>query len=590
MFSPRFAIWFGLFVSQATFAELQSNPFINDTFALQRLISVRAKFLIKFTEHQSDFLQQTFPERTTFPKMASEQAPSAEYDADHRSSNDAILHFWQSFRLSEKRNEWDQVNNEMREYKTASINGRKKLNEMTKTFRARPKEEQLLTISELLKAYQEEIDQLSKRSRFTETSFGNIYKALYEAPDPAPCIESLFNTINSGTVHSLEIERLKTEIRQYDEEFQRLKNQDITIRRLEDQLQEYKDNLEEKIAEEAERRARVIREQCDQQLLESREAQRSMERRMQQAMDSSKAAQQSLDRIQSQLFEETQRAENRISAMIMERNTLVDQNQRLSLRIAELENEKSNWVALTSVGGDASSGSVLGPNSTSSQQWQVQREAFEQLIQSQQDQLRAVEDQARQERAKLDSTIRDLQQAVGKEKANVQGLKQELSKAVTRVQYETLRREVKTLRRIAFHTDEEDDDDVDEGAVDGGTDAGHAHDGDTLNDSRDDDIDRPATVDDMLTPEKTPMKKQISFQTPSKTGKSTANVPSSVQKKPKTETSVEDLLTRRLRIVENELALSRSELAEAKMQSALTREAADKYRTSADALQLQLQR
>lgn len=521
--------------------------------------------------------------------MASEQTPSAEYDEDHRSSNDAILHFWQSFRLSDKRNEWDQVNNEMREYKTASINGRKKLNEMTKTFRAKPREEQLLTISELLKAYQEEIDQLSKRSRFTETSFGNIYKALYEAPDPAPCIESLFNTINSGTMHSLEIERLKTEIRQYDEEFQRLKNQDITIRRLEDQLQEYKDNLEEKIAEEAERRARVVREQCDQQLLESREAQRSMERRMQQAMDTSKAAQQSLDRIQSQQFEETQRAENRISAMIMERNTLMDQNQRLSLRIAELENDKTNWVAMTSGSGDASSGSVLGSNSSSSQQWQVQREAFEQLIQSQQDQLRAVEDQSRQERAKLDSTIRDLQQAVGKEKANVQGLKQELSKAVTRVQYENLRREVKTLRRIAFHTDEEDDDDV-EGAGDVGADASHARDGDTLNDSRDDDIDRPTTVDDMLTPEKTPMKKQLSFQTPSKTGKSTANVPSSVQKKPKTETSVEDLLTRRLRIVENELALSRSELAEAKMQAALAREAAEKFRTSADALQLQLQR
>lgn len=87
----------------------------------------------------------------------------------------------------------------MREYKTAFINGRKKLNEMTKAFRARPKEEQLLTISELLKACQEEIDQLSKRSRFTDTSFGNIYKALFEAPDPAPGIESLFNTINSGT-------------------------------------------------------------------------------------------------------------------------------------------------------------------------------------------------------------------------------------------------------------------------------------------------------------------------------------------------------------------------------------------------------
>ena len=65
--------------------------------------------------------------------------------------------------------------------------------------------------------------------------------------DPVPIIETLMSSVLGGSANSLEIERLKSELKQYDDEFQHLKNQDVTIRRLEDQLSDLRDNQNIKV-------------------------------------------------------------------------------------------------------------------------------------------------------------------------------------------------------------------------------------------------------------------------------------------------------------------------------------------------------
>src|SRR5689334_22258944 len=89
----------------------------------------------------------------------------------HSNESTAIIAFWKQFDLDGKRTSWDKTCTEMREQKTASIVGRKRLNDLTKAFRAKSKEDQLIGTAELLKAYQEEIDQLSRRSKFSEAAF-----------------------------------------------------------------------------------------------------------------------------------------------------------------------------------------------------------------------------------------------------------------------------------------------------------------------------------------------------------------------------------------------------------------------------------
>ena len=138
------------------------------------------------------------------------------------------IQFWRDFQFDTQRIQWDKVCTEMREMKTQSITGRKRLNELTKTFRAlKTKEEQNQSIFELLKAYQEEIDQLSRRSKFSESSYLQVYKSMNEAPNPLEVIEHLLSHAVSVSESSqaLEIQRLTQELSQYDAEFQQLKNQ-----------------------------------------------------------------------------------------------------------------------------------------------------------------------------------------------------------------------------------------------------------------------------------------------------------------------------------------------------------------------------
>lgn len=99
----------------------------------------------------------------------------------------------------------------MKEAKVASIAGRKRLNEVTKQFRyifycflvishvlvrAKPTNEQLIMVPDILKSYQDEIDQLSRRAKASEAAFVGIYKALYDGIDPVPIIENLIASQN----------------------------------------------------------------------------------------------------------------------------------------------------------------------------------------------------------------------------------------------------------------------------------------------------------------------------------------------------------------------------------------------------------
>ena len=79
--------------------------------------------------------------------------------------------------------------------KTTSIAGIKSLNEATKAYRDKPKEEQLKSVQELLKLYQAEIDQLNRRSKNSESAFYSLYKSLFDAPDPVLGFENMIEMV-----------------------------------------------------------------------------------------------------------------------------------------------------------------------------------------------------------------------------------------------------------------------------------------------------------------------------------------------------------------------------------------------------------
>jgi hypothetical protein len=69
--------------------------------------------------------------------------------------------------------------------------GKKTKNVLLTDFKKASPEEKLNLFNSLLKGYQEEVDNLTKRAKFGENAFLNIYQKLYEAPDPYPLLASI---------------------------------------------------------------------------------------------------------------------------------------------------------------------------------------------------------------------------------------------------------------------------------------------------------------------------------------------------------------------------------------------------------------
>lgn len=83
----------------------------------------------------------------------------------------SVLEYWKKFDLEERKILLDVKVVEIRDTKSKSIAGRKHLNEVTKAFRAKSREDQVTVVQDVLKSYQLEIDQLSRRAKSSEAAF-----------------------------------------------------------------------------------------------------------------------------------------------------------------------------------------------------------------------------------------------------------------------------------------------------------------------------------------------------------------------------------------------------------------------------------
>lgn len=388
------------------------------------------------------------------------------------SDANGILEFWRDFNLDGRREGLDKQCLEMREMKTASMNGRKHLNELTKTFRSRSKDEQLGMVTEVLKAYQEEIDQLSRRAKFSESSFYTLYKSIFEAPDPCKALDGLVHMLTSTSTNQLEIERLRSELLQYDQEFQQLKNQDITIRRLEDQLAEFRNGIEDKVQEEVNRRTTEVDEASATKVSECRELQRAAEKRLAAAVESMRQAQASADRAQTQLFEVSSQAEQRTSALLSENSILAEANERTAARCVELETEaevlraQALARATEAAGGDSSTlhssgGVLLGlPGSLSSGTLAREEETstLHALVAELRSELRRKEETHRSDKARLESSGRDAAAALSREREAATLLRQELGERPRKEELAVARRQLRVLQRVLFNVEDGDGD------------------------------------------------------------------------------------------------------------------------------------
>ncbi|KAK9494342.1 CASP C terminal-domain-containing protein [Lipomyces doorenjongii] len=130
------------------------------------------------------------------------------------------LKAWRDINFSDLQRQLDNQGLEIVENQRVSVLGRKELASKTKEFRKLSDEEKLVEIKTLLKSYQTEIDNLTKRGKATENAFLNTYRVLAEAPDPYPLLEATLDSLlASDEVATLSTEnaKLKSQLARYSD-------------------------------------------------------------------------------------------------------------------------------------------------------------------------------------------------------------------------------------------------------------------------------------------------------------------------------------------------------------------------------------
>jgi homeobox protein cut-like len=453
---------------------------------------------------------------------------------------------WSAYDWNGKRTEQDATLAQCKESRDASLSARKHLADTTKQFKRSVKAAETASsalatsntpetagqsVAEVeslakqcrltVKSYQEEIDNLTRRCKASESAYSSLGHALQELPNPAAVLELTLTQMNAQQaqmaqllktvtrsneeLHSQEQEKqrykkeldaatkskssasnaasssyskddreelvqLRREVAEYEVEFRSLKNQDITIRKLESRIGELQTSGEEEFKQELSKAKEELAETEGRRATEALEREAAMERRVQTLELQLKAEQAGRDATQEYLFEADEGVSQREAAWEAQRRILVDDSERVreSLQAAVRERDELR-LSVAAVQGDGrsrSSGPTPPPSGgISLSDLMLERKAYEAEVAELsetaallRDELRAQEDATVDEKRGFQTRIDALQREKASLNSNLSMLETQVASAPSQALVENMKRELRILKRLEYNADDVDAD------------------------------------------------------------------------------------------------------------------------------------
>ena len=184
-----------------------------------------------------------------------------------------------------------------------SAEGREALKEVIREFKKVSNEERGGKVGGVIRAFQAEIDALTRRQSFAESAFLGLYRSLDDAPDPVPVLAGCVAEVHRLAAPVAEVTALRKQVADYDREFRGLTNQSQTIRKLREELKEAEGKSIEALRQAAVEREEVMA-QADQAAHAAwREREAEAAAVIQRAQEEARAASRASAATQEQLFE-----------------------------------------------------------------------------------------------------------------------------------------------------------------------------------------------------------------------------------------------------------------------------------------------
>ncbi|XP_044466699.1 protein CASP-like [Mangifera indica] len=366
-----------------------------------------------------------------------------------------VSNFWKEFDLEKEKSVLDEQGLRIAENQENSQKNRRKLAESTRDFKKASPEEKLSLFNSLLKSYQEEVDNLTKRAKFGENAFLNIYQKLYEAPDPFPALASIAEQDLKISELESENRKMKVELEEFRTEATHLKNQQATIRRLEERNRQLEQQMEEKVKEIVEIKQRSLAEENQKTLEVLREREQSLQDQLRQAKESVATMQKLHELAQSQLFEVRAQSEEERAAKQSEVNLLMDEVERAQTRLLSLEREKGVLRSQLQTANEESESRKSDLDSNSFLENSLS--AKEKIISELNMELHNIETILSNEREEHVNEIKKLNAILNEKEAALEEMKKELQARPTEKLVDDLRKKVKILQAVGYNSIEAED-------------------------------------------------------------------------------------------------------------------------------------
>lgn len=492
-----------------------------------------------------------------------------------RQSLNTAITAWSKFDLESRRSNLEKSAASARELRDQSQAARKSLGDLTKSFKKSVKgteasaaalrhahgfggggagtdeAEQLLSSIDGLakscrstvKSYQEEIDNLTRRCKASDSSFLDLFKAIGELPDPSPVMRAGLGDIDSrvGQVNHLlkgmeemhnemgeitnenerlrkevqelkmevdlakaqskeenpsegegvgfnkeereELIQLRREVAEYEVEFRGLKNQDITIRKLEKKIEDMQKSNEEELEKQLKKAQEDLAETEGRRAAEALEREAALERKLQSVELELRAERAGRDAAQATLLEADEGASAREAAWEAQRQILVDDAERLREALQEASTDRDalqlKVAALVGTdGGNVGSATASGTMGTSGlaspptsgvplglSEMLAERKAFEAEVSeltltasSLREELKAKDEANAEERKNMQGAIDSLEKERQSLSVTVAQLNAQITSAPSRETVENMKRELRILKRLEYNVVDADAD------------------------------------------------------------------------------------------------------------------------------------
>ncbi|KAG9127497.1 hypothetical protein FRC07_013035 [Ceratobasidium sp. 392] len=354
------------------------------------------------------------------------------------------LSVWKEVGLSELQKKLDTQGLELVENQKESVVGRKGLADKTKEFKKLPEEEKPEAFKGLLKAYQNEIDFLTKRCKASDNAFLGVYKLLAEAPDPYPLLNSVVDMMVKVS-----------EAQDKEIELQALKGENAELRRQVAELGDAKkkaDTLEEKmdsvIQARVSQKENELNATYDEKMRNYEDREQDLQRQLTLTKSQLQDLRASHDTSQAKLLDHSQRQEQEVDAKLAEMDLIVADLERANSRVAAVE--RRNEILRAEIEGlRTGSDSVQRIQSLESQliesdaEAQRLRVAFEELKRSTSESMNTVEKQ-----------LSEAEKTCSARAAEIEGLRTRMKQYAD---YDEIKRELGIMKFVEFGQDDDED-------------------------------------------------------------------------------------------------------------------------------------